>query len=97
MAVEQYTESLTLREMRCAVGDNGWGFVLTVYDAELLKKAKDIILEPKNYIKLFNGENLQKDYSIDKIRATAIEMHDCLRKIAVREKHKPIFIAGVLT
>jgi type I restriction-modification system DNA methylase subunit len=73
-----------------------WGKGLTVYDADLLKKAKDIILEPKNYIKLVNGENLQKDYSIDKIRALAIEMHDCLREIAVREEHKPIFIAGVL-
>lgn len=61
-----------------------------------LKKAKDIILEPKNYIKLIKGEKLQKDYSLDEIRETAIEMHDYLREIAVREEHKPIFIAGVL-
>jgi type I restriction-modification system DNA methylase subunit len=73
-----------------------WGKNLTTYDAELLKKARDIILEPKNYIKLVKGEKLQKDYSIDEIRETAIEMHDCLREIKVVEAHKPIFIAGIL-
>jgi len=61
-----------------------------------LKKAIDIILEPKNYIKLVKGEKLQKDYSLDEIRETAIEMHDCLREIKVVEAHKPIFIAGIL-
>jgi len=212
MAIEQYTESLTLREMKCVLGDNGWGFVfpqgdvsavdkierllkkaggkpvhcalddftqggngkakpeyiITMNDdantvivieckntvkkhasADLsnprgfavdgvlyyakflkeeynviavavsgttlsnmkvdtfhwlkgqdtylpLKKATDIILEPKNYIKLVKGEKLQKDYSLDEIRETAIEMHDCLREIKVVEAHKPIFIAGIL-
>lgn len=62
----------------------------------ILNKAKDIILEPKNYIKLIKGEKLQKDYSLDEIRETAIEMHDCLREIKVVEAHKPIFIAGIL-
>lgn len=61
-----------------------------------LVKANDIILEPKNYIKLIKGEKLQKDYSLDEIRETAIEMHDCLREIKVVEAHKPIFIAGIL-
>jgi len=61
-----------------------------------LKKAQDIILEPKNYIKLVKGEKLQKAYSLDEIRNTAIEMHDCLREIKVVEAHKPIFIAGIL-
>ncbi|MDR3278999.1 MAG: N-6 DNA methylase [Synergistaceae bacterium] len=73
-----------------------WGKGLTIYDTDLLKKAKDIVLEPKNYVKLVRGEKLQKDYSLDEIRETAIEMHDYLREIAVREEHKPIFIAGVL-
>ena len=73
-----------------------WGKRLTTYDEDLLKKAKDIILEPKNYVKLIKGEKLQKAYSLDEIRETAIEMHDYLREIAVREEHKPIFIAGVL-
>jgi len=61
-----------------------------------LRKATDIILEPKNYIKLVKGEKLQKDYSLDEIRETAIEMHDCLREIKVVEAHKPVFIAGIL-
>lgn len=61
-----------------------------------IEKAKNIILEPKNYIKLIRGEKLQKDYSLDKIRETAIEMHECLREIKVVEAHKPIFIAGIL-
>lgn len=61
-----------------------------------LKKAKDIILEPKNYIKLVKGERLQKDYSLNEIRNTAIEMHEYLREIKLVEAHKPIFIAGIL-
>jgi len=61
-----------------------------------LKKAGNIILEPKNYIKLVKGEKLQKDYSLDDIRRVAIEMHDYLREIKVNEAHKPIFIAGIL-
>lgn len=65
-------------------------------DYLVLKKANDIILEPKNYIKLIKGEKLQKDYSLDEIRETAIEMHDSLREIKVVEAHKPIFIAGIL-
>jgi type I restriction-modification system DNA methylase subunit len=63
---------------------------------ETLNKAKDIILEPKNYLKLIKGQKLQKDYSLDEIRELAIDMHNSLREIAVREEHKPIFIAGVL-
>ncbi len=212
MAIEQYTESLTLREMKCELGDNGWGYVFpqgdvsavdkverllmkaggkpvncalddfskggngkakpeyiitmnddtntiivvecknsvkkhssadlsyprgyavdgVLYYAKFLKdeysviavavsgtttgnmkvdafhwvkgaetylplrKAKDIILEPKNYVKLIKGEKLQKEYSLDEIRALAIEMHDALREIKVVEAHKPIFVAGIL-
>jgi len=61
-----------------------------------LLKARDIILEPKNYIKLIKGEKLQKAYSLDEIRDVAIDMHNYLREIAVREEYKPIFIAGIL-
>ncbi|MDD2477078.1 MAG: N-6 DNA methylase [Dysgonamonadaceae bacterium] len=61
-----------------------------------LSKAKDIILEPLNYIKLIKGEKLQKQYSLEDIRETALEMHETLRQIKVTEKHKPIFIAGIL-
>ena len=61
-----------------------------------LKKAKNIILEPKNYIELIRGNKLKKAYSLDEIRNTAIDMHNSLREIKVTEAHKPIFIAGIL-
>ncbi len=61
-----------------------------------LCKARDIILEPKNYIELIKGNKLQKAYSLDEIRNTAIDMHDYLREIKMTERHKPIFIAGIL-
>lgn len=61
-----------------------------------LKKARDIILEPKNYIELIKGNKLQKAYSLDEIRNTAINMHNNLREIKVTEAHKLIFIAGIL-
>lgn len=61
-----------------------------------LPKARDIILEPRNYVELLKGNRLQKSYSLDEIRETAINMHDYLREIKVTEAHKPIFIAGIL-
>lgn len=60
------------------------------------KKATDIILEPENYLKLVNGEKLQKDFSLEEIRETAIKMHNMLREIKLTERNKPIFIAGIL-
>lgn len=62
----------------------------------ILTKARDIILEPRNYIELIKGNKLQKAYSLDEIRNTAIDMHNYLREIKVTEAHKPIFIAGIL-
>ncbi|MEY8338877.1 hypothetical protein AALB16_12790 [Lachnospiraceae bacterium 62-35] len=62
----------------------------------VLEKAKDIILEPKNYVELIKGNRLKKAYSLDEIRNTAIDMHNALREIKVTESHKPIFIAGIL-
>ncbi len=62
----------------------------------VLEKAKDIILEPLNYIELIKGNALKKAYSLDEIRNTAIDMHNALREIKVTESHKPIFIAGIL-
>ncbi len=61
-----------------------------------LIKARDIILEPRNYIELVKGNKLKKAYSLDEIRNTAIDMHNYLREIKVTESHKPIFIAGIL-
>ena len=62
----------------------------------VLAKSKVIILEPQNYIELIKGNKLQKAYSLDEIRNTAINMHNALREIKVTETHKPIFIAGIL-
>ncbi len=62
----------------------------------VLEKAKDIILEPRNYVELIKGNKLKKAYSLDEIRNTAIDMHNALREIKVTESHKPIFIAGIL-
>lgn len=61
-----------------------------------MTRARDIILEPKNYIELIKGNKLRKEYSLDEIRNTAIDMHNYLREIKVTEAHKPIFIAGIL-
>ncbi|MDR0676975.1 MAG: SAM-dependent methyltransferase, partial [Elusimicrobiota bacterium] len=60
------------------------------------KKATDIILEPLNYLKMVNGEKIQKQFSLEEIRETAIEMHNKLREVKITEKDKPIFIAGLL-
>jgi len=59
-------------------------------------KAKDIILEIENYMKLYNGQKIQKKFSLEEIRSTAFEMHNTLREVKVTEKQKPIFIAGIL-
>ena len=71
-----------------------WGLGQDRYT--VLSKAKDIILEPQNYIELIKGNKLKKAYSLDEIRNTAIDMHNSLREIKVTEAHKPIFIAGIL-
>ena len=61
-----------------------------------LNKAHGIILEPVNYLKLIKGERIQKKYSLEEIRETALNMHDALREIKMSERSKPIFIAGIL-
>lgn len=61
-----------------------------------LKKAKNIILEPINYLNLIRGEKIKKKYSLEEIREIALIMHNSLRSIKVTEKHKPLFIAGIL-
>ena len=63
---------------------------------QVVPKAKDIILEIENYLKLYKGEKIQKKFSLEEIRATALEMHNTLREVKVTEKQKPIFIAGIL-
>ena len=61
-----------------------------------LKKSKNIILEPENYLKLVKGEKVQKQYSLGEVQKTAAEIHDSLRINKMTEKQKPLFIAGVL-
>lgn len=61
-----------------------------------IPKAKDIILEAENYLKIYKGEKIQKKFSLEQIRNTAFNMHNTLREVKVTEKQKPIFIAGIL-
>lgn len=61
-----------------------------------LKKAKDTILEPLNYLNLANGKKLERKFSLQEIREMSLIMHEKLRQIKVSEKDKPIFIAGIL-
>ncbi|MDR1389130.1 MAG: hypothetical protein LBJ31_04060, partial [Treponema sp.] len=61
-----------------------------------LKKARDIIYEPENYLRLVSGEAVKKAVSIGVIQELALEMHDALRELAVTEREKPVFIAGIL-
>ncbi len=61
-----------------------------------LLKAKDIILEPENYLRLVNGEKVQKEYSLEGVNQTAINMHESLRINKMTEKLKPLFVAGIL-
>ena len=43
MAVEQYTESLTLREMSCTIGENPFGFVFPQGDVESVDKIENLL------------------------------------------------------
>jgi type I restriction-modification system DNA methylase subunit len=61
-----------------------------------LKKARDIIYEPENYLRLVSGETVRKAVSIEEIQELALEMHDALRDLAVTEREKSVFVAGIL-
>jgi 16S rRNA G966 N2-methylase RsmD len=61
-----------------------------------LKKARDIIYEPENYLRMVSGEAVKKAVSIEEIQELALEMHESLRALAVTERAKPVFIAGIL-
>jgi 16S rRNA G966 N2-methylase RsmD len=43
-----------------------------------------------------SGEAVKKEVSIGEIQCLALEMHDSLRELAVTEREKPVFIAGIL-
>jgi hypothetical protein len=61
-----------------------------------LKKARDIIYEPENYLRLVSGEAVKKAISIAEIQELTLEMHESLRTFAVTEQAKPVFIARIL-
>ena len=77
----------------CKVSTYYWKKRLDTY-TELIKL--NIILEPINYLKFINGEEISKVYSIEDIRRTAIDMSNKLRIAKVTANNKPIFIAGIL-
>jgi len=56
----------------------------------------NIILEPANYQKYLRGEQITIAYSVEEIRATAVDMSNKLRVAKVTANDKPIFIAGIL-
>lgn len=66
------------------------------YDEKVFDRTKDIILSPLNYLKLLKGEKLSKAFSLEEVRKIALEFHENLREIKISERHKPIFIAGLL-
>ena len=43
MPIEQYTESLTLREMKCVLGDNEWGYVFPQGDISSVDKIEMLL------------------------------------------------------
>ena len=61
-----------------------------------LKKARDVILDPDNYLKLVQGKKMERKFSIEEVRELSLEMHERLREIKISVKDKPIFIAGIL-
>lgn len=76
---------------------------VSVYDwrrgqAEPIKidRAENIILEPENYLKLVRGEKVQKSFSLEDIKSTAIKIHEEFYKSAVGVNQKALFIAGML-
>ena len=73
-----------------AKGQNG------IFDKGIFSRANDIVLSPINYLKLFKGDKLSKEFSLSDVSLLALEFHETLREIKVSERHKPIFIAGLL-
>jgi len=43
MAVEQYTESLTLKEMKCTIGENQFGYVFPQGDVSSVDKIEKLL------------------------------------------------------
>ena len=43
MAIEQYTESLTLKEMKCTIGENQFGYVFPQGDVSSVDKIDSLL------------------------------------------------------
>ena len=43
MAIEQYTESLTLKEMKCTLGKNSFGYVFPQGDVASINKIEELL------------------------------------------------------
>ncbi len=56
----------------------------------------NILLEPNNYLQYLKGEKISRQFSLEEIRQTAINMSNSLRVAKVTANDKPIFIAGIL-
>ena len=46
MAIERYTENLTLKEMKCAIGKNPFGYVFPQGDVSDIDKIENIDTSP---------------------------------------------------
>ena len=44
MAVEQYTENLTLKEMKCSIGKNDFGYVFPQGDVSAIDKIENLLI-----------------------------------------------------
>lgn len=60
------------------------------------EKQRNFFLEPENYLRLYRGEKIQKNYSLNDIKETAIDIHESLRKNGIGNSTKPVFVAGLL-
>ena len=56
----------------------------------------NILLEPVNYLQYLKGEKISRQFSLEEIRQTAVNMSNSLRVAKVTANDKPIFIAGIL-
>lgn len=45
MAIEQYTENLTLKEMKCTIGENQFGYVFPQGDVSSVDKIEELLRE----------------------------------------------------
>ncbi|MBI6110134.1 HsdM family class I SAM-dependent methyltransferase [Clostridium perfringens] len=54
------------------------------------------LLNINEYCKLYDGEQIKKDFSITDIRRISLEFHNELRELGFTEKEKPLFIACIL-